>query len=85
MLFAFLVKPGICLPFSSNWRFLRMGFFPKTATFGTYTSTSRMGSAKAKLPFLWDSGAYFDEECLKAGKLHLFAHFERKTGGNIEW
>jgi hypothetical protein len=34
------------------------------------------------LPFLWNTGAYFDEECLKGGKLHLFAHFERKRSGN---
>ncbi|KAF2637544.1 hypothetical protein P280DRAFT_521217 [Massarina eburnea CBS 473.64] len=25
----------------------------------------------------WDNGAYFDESYLEAGKLHLFAHFER--------
>lgn len=34
------------------------------------------------LPFLWNSGAYFDEGCLKSGKLHLFAHFERKGSGS---
>jgi len=34
------------------------------------------------LPFLWNSGAYFDEGCLKYGKLHLFAHFERKGSGS---
>ncbi|KAF1960565.1 hypothetical protein CC80DRAFT_386570, partial [Byssothecium circinans] len=28
------------------------------------------------LPLLWNNAAYFDESCLQAGKLHLFAHFE---------
>ncbi|KAF2824258.1 hypothetical protein CC86DRAFT_52608 [Ophiobolus disseminans] len=30
--------------------------------------------------FLWDNGAYFDNACLKDGKLHMFAHFESKSG-----
>jgi hypothetical protein len=31
---------------------------------------------------LWDNGAYFDSECLVGGKLHLFAHFQKKEYGN---
>ncbi|KAH4024461.1 hypothetical protein HBH69_153780 [Parastagonospora nodorum] len=34
------------------------------------------------LPLLWDNGAYFDSDCLKDNKLHLYAHFERKDGRN---
>ncbi|KAF2125064.1 hypothetical protein P153DRAFT_325459, partial [Dothidotthia symphoricarpi CBS 119687] len=30
------------------------------------------------LRLLWDNGAYFDNDCLKGGKLHLYAHFVRK-------
>ncbi|KAF2120109.1 hypothetical protein BDV96DRAFT_464003, partial [Lophiotrema nucula] len=30
------------------------------------------------LPFLWNSGGYFDASCLRAGKLHVFAHFEKQ-------
>jgi len=37
------------------------------------------GTCEGKvLPFLWNSGGYFDEGCMKDGKLHLFAHFENK-------
>jgi hypothetical protein len=35
------------------------------------------------LPLLWDNGAYFDSGCLIGGKLHLFAHFEKKDTGNL--
>ncbi|KAF2866211.1 hypothetical protein BDV95DRAFT_457053, partial [Massariosphaeria phaeospora] len=39
------------------------------------------GACEGKvLPFLWNDKAYFEESCLKAGKLHVFAHFERGPG-----
>ncbi|KAF2659098.1 hypothetical protein K491DRAFT_215789 [Lophiostoma macrostomum CBS 122681] len=43
------------------------------------------GNCEGKaLPYLWDSGAYFDDEsCLANGKLRLFAHFETKTGRHV--
>ncbi|KAF1999887.1 hypothetical protein P154DRAFT_395539, partial [Amniculicola lignicola CBS 123094] len=35
------------------------------------------------LPFLWNSGGYFDESCLKTGKLPVFAHFGLKPNSSI--
>jgi hypothetical protein len=36
------------------------------------------------IPLLWNNYAYFDESCLKDGKLHLFAHFEKLRHGQFE-
>lgn len=35
------------------------------------------------LPSLWNDGAYLNPECLRGGKLHLFAHFEKSKARSL--
>ncbi|KAF2113413.1 hypothetical protein BDV96DRAFT_601574 [Lophiotrema nucula] len=56
----------------------------------TYTQLETLaygdGQCEGKaLQFLWNCGAYFDESCVRAGKLHVFAHFERQGTPRIRY